>query len=114
MPARRTRSRGWSIRGAGRGPRGPREARDRDGHRTGLVGMTCWLCHGGRSPTDGRIVYGLPGTDFDYGLLLATASVLDDPRRRAMGFPTGDAARARLLLAGPGRQDPTGEVGPAP
>src|SRR3954469_3471674 len=28
-----------------------------------------------------------------------------------MGFPTGDAARARLLLSGPGRQDLTGEFG---
>jgi hypothetical protein len=96
---------------ASTGVLGLREALDRDGKPTGLVGMTCWLCHGGQNPTDGRIVYGLAGTGFDYGLLLATAAVLDDERRRALGFPTGDAARARLLLAGPGRQDLTGEFG---
>jgi hypothetical protein len=90
---------------------GLREALDREGRRTGLIGMTCWLCHGGRNSSDGKIVYGLAGTDFDYGLLLATAAVLDDPRRLALGFPTGDVARARLLLAGPGRQDLTGEFG---
>jgi hypothetical protein len=96
---------------ASTGVLGLREAIDRDGKRTGLIGMTCWLCHGGRNPVDGQLVYGLAGTDFDYGLLLATAAVLDDPRRQALGFPTGDAARARLLLAGPGRQDLTGEFG---
>ena len=38
---------------------------------------------------------GLPGTAFDYGLLLATAAVLDDDNadaaayRRARGFPPG-------------------------
>lgn len=96
---------------ASTGVLGLREAIDRDGRRTGLIGMTCWLCHGGRNPADGHIVYGLAGTTFDYGLLLATAAVLDDPRREALGFLTGDAARARLLLAGPGRQDLTGEFG---
>jgi hypothetical protein len=96
---------------ASTGVLGLREALDRDGQRTGLIGMTCWLCHGGRNPVDGHIVYGLAGTSFDYGLLLATAALLDDPRRAALGFPTGNAARARLLLAGPGRQDLTGEFG---
>jgi hypothetical protein len=96
---------------ASTGVLGLREALDRDGKPTGLIGMTCWLCHGGRNPIDGKLVYGLAGTGFDYGLLLATAQVLDDPRRRDLGFPTGDAARARLLLAGPGRQDLTGEFG---
>jgi len=96
---------------ASTGVLGLREALDRDGKPTGLVGMTCWLCHGGRNPVDGKVIYGLAGTGFDYGLLLATARVLDDDRRRALGFPTGDAARARLLLAGPGRQDLTGEFG---
>jgi len=96
---------------ASTGVLGLREALDRDGKRTGLIGMTCWLCHGGRNPVNGGIVYGLPGTGFDYGLLLATAALLDDPRRAALGFPTGNAARARLLLAGPGRQDLTGEFG---
>jgi hypothetical protein len=96
---------------ASTGVLGLREVIDRDGKRTGLIGMTCWLCHGGRDPVGGEIVYGLPGTRFDYGLLLATASVLDIERRRALGFPTGNAARARLLTAGPGRQDLTGEFG---
>ena len=60
---------------------------------------------------------GLPGVAFDYGLLLATAAVLDDGNaaavedRRAHGFPSGRTVRARLLLAGPGRQDLTGEFG---
>ena len=60
---------------------------------------------------------GLPGRQFDYGLLLATAAVLDDANaaaaayRRARGFPPGRTVRARLLLAGPGRQDLTGEFG---
>jgi hypothetical protein len=96
---------------ASTGVLGLREALDRDGKPTGMIGMTCWLCHGGQNPVDGKIVYGLPGTSFDYGLLLATASLLDDPRRRDLGFPTGNAARARLLLAGPGRQDLTAEFG---
>ena len=61
--------------------------------------MTCWLCHG--SSDSGRAVLGLPGRQFDYGLLLATAAVLDDGNataaayRRARGFPAGtDGARA--------------------
>jgi hypothetical protein len=99
---------------ASTGVLGLREALDRDGRRTGLIGMTCWLCHAGRGP-DGRVVLGLPATAFDYGLLLATSSLLDEGPggrgRRALGFPTGRAAIARLLLAGPGRQDLTGEFG---
>ena len=60
---------------------------------------------------------GLPGTRFDYGLLLATSALLADDnaravaQRRARGFPPGRAVRARLLCAGPGRQDLTGEFG---
>ncbi len=94
--------------------------------------MTCFLCHGGTIPTagnpdgknptsgrthDGRVVLGLPGTQFDYGLLLATSALLADDnaravaQRRARGFPPGRAVRARLLFAGPGRQDLTGEFG---
>src|SRR6185503_12002557 len=44
-------------------------------------------------------------------------AVLDDGNaqaagsRRARGFPPGRTVRARLLLAGPGRQDLTGEFG---
>jgi hypothetical protein len=96
---------------------GLREALMPDGRPSGQVGMTCFLCHGGRDPADGRIVLGLPGVDFDYGLLLATAAVLGDANvpavaaRRAHGFPPGRTVRARLLLAGPGRQDLTGEFG---
>lgn len=84
-----------------------------DGHaRPSSYGMTCWLCHGAAS--DGSVFLGLPGKAFDYGLLLATARAIDgsqDEYRRAHGFPSGRTVRARLLLAGPGRQDLTGEFG---
>ncbi len=96
---------------------GLREALGADGQPTGQIGMTCWLCHGEANPVGGQIVLGLPGVSFDYGLLLATARVLDDgdaaavADRRARGFPPGRIVRARLLLAGPGRQDLTGEFG---
>jgi hypothetical protein len=102
---------------ASTGVLGLREALAPDGRPTGRIGMTCFLCHGGRNPEDGRVALGLPGTTFDYGLLLATAAVLDDGSaeaaayRRARGFPSGRTVRARLLLAGPGRQDLTGEFG---
>ncbi len=96
---------------------GLREPLAPDGKPSGQIGMTCWVCHGEANPVDGTIVLGLPGTRFDYGLLLATAAVLDDGNtqagadRRARGFPPGHTVRARLLLAGPGRQDLTGEFG---
>ena len=102
---------------ASTGVLGLREALDRDGQPTGEIGMTCWACHGAANPADGKIVLGLPGVAFDYGLFLATAAVLDDARteaadyRRARGYPPGRVVRARLLLAGPGRQDLTGEFG---
>jgi hypothetical protein len=101
---------------ASTGVLGLREALDADGKPTGQVGMTCWLCHGAANPVDGARVLGLPGVGFDYGLLLATAAVLDDDDtaagyRRDHHFPPGRAVRARLLLAGPGRQDLTGEFG---
>ncbi|HEX2660684.1 MAG TPA: hypothetical protein VHU40_20525, partial [Polyangia bacterium] len=78
--------------------------------------MTCFLCHGGADPADGHVVLGMAGRTFDYGLLLATAALLEDgggpaAYRRAHGFPDGATVRARLLLAGPGRQDLTGEFG---
>jgi hypothetical protein len=94
---------------------GLREALRPDGAPSGEIGMTCWLCHGGAH--DGVVYQGLAGRQFDYGLLLATAAVLDDANaeaaavRRARGFPPGRTVRARLLLAGPGRQDLTGEFG---
>jgi len=96
---------------------GLREPLGPDGKPTGQIGMTCWLCHGRANPSGGAIVLGLPGVAFDYGLLLATAAVLDDGNaaavadRQARGFPSGRTVRARLLLAGPGRQDLTGEFG---
>jgi hypothetical protein len=96
---------------------GLREALRPNGQRSGEIGMTCWLCHGAGDPSTNAPVLGLPGTRFDYGLLLATAAVLDDANaevvayREARGFPSGRAVRARLLLAGPGRQDLTGEFG---
>ncbi len=83
---------------------GLREPLGPDGRPSGQIGMTCWLCHGEANPVDGAVVLGLPGARFDYGLLLATAAVLD---RRS----DGRTVRARLLLAGPGRQDLTGEFG---
>ncbi|HMF40807.1 MAG TPA: hypothetical protein VKQ32_08930 [Polyangia bacterium] len=100
---------------ASTGVLGLREALAPDGTKTGEIGMTCWLCHG--ATHEGKTYLGLPGKDFDYGLLLATAAVLDDANteaaayRRARGFPSGRTVRARLLLAGPGRQDLTGEFG---
>lgn len=95
---------------------GLREPLSPDGRPSGEVGMTCFLCHGGADPDDGHVVLGMAGKDFDYGLLLATAAALDDEGpaaeyRRAHGFPSGRVVRARLLLAGPGRQDLTGEFG---
>lgn len=102
---------------ASTGVLGLREPLDADGHPSGMIGMTCFACHGGRDPRTGNTVLGLPGSTFDYGLLLATAAILDDANEAAaayrarLGYPTGRAVRARLLLAGPGRQDLTGEFG---
>jgi hypothetical protein len=102
---------------ASTGVLGLREALRPDGTPSGQIGMTCFLCHGGVDPGSGRVVPGLAGAAFDYGLLLATSSLLDDGNsaaaagRRARGFPPARAVRARLLFAGPGRQDLTGEFG---
>jgi hypothetical protein len=96
---------------------GLREALRPDGTPSGEIGMTCWLCHGGRDPDHGGPVAGLAPVDFDYGLLLATSALLDETNqkatayRRANGFRPGRAVRARLLLAGPGRQDLINEFG---
>jgi hypothetical protein len=95
---------------------GLREALRPNGQRSGEIGMTCWLCHGAGDPGTGQPALGLAGARFDYGLLLATAAVLDDNEevvayREARGFPPARTVRARLLLAGPGRQDLTGEFG---
>ncbi|HVR60420.1 MAG TPA: cytochrome c3 family protein [Polyangia bacterium] len=96
---------------------GLREPLRADGTASGQIGMTCFLCHGDRNPADGRVTLGLPATRLDYGLLLATAQALDDgdaaraSYRRQRAFPSGRTVRARLLLAGPGRQDLTAEFG---
>jgi hypothetical protein len=96
---------------------GLRQPLDAEGRPTGQIGMTCFLCHGAENPADGSVVAGLAAVLFDYGLLLATARVLDDgdassvADRRRHRFPSGRTERARLLLAGPGRQDLTGEFG---
>jgi hypothetical protein len=44
---------------------------------TGDIAMTCWLCHSGRNPVDGKTILGLPSARLDYGLLLATSSMFD-------------------------------------
>jgi hypothetical protein len=57
---------------------GLRDALDLEtGEPTGTVAMTCWLCHSGRNPVDGQTVLGLPSTRLDYGMMLATSSLLD-------------------------------------
>jgi hypothetical protein len=57
---------------------GLRDALDFDtGKPTGTIGMTCWLCHSGRNPVDGKTVLGLPSTRLDYGMMLATSSLFD-------------------------------------
>jgi hypothetical protein len=96
---------------------GVREAMRPDGTASGEKGMTCWLCHGARDPANGTAFLGLAPVDFDYGLLLATSRLLDEndanaaAYRRANGFQPGRAVQARLLLAGPGRQDLIDEFG---
>ena len=96
---------------------GLREALRPDGTPSGQVGMTCWMCHASTNPVDGKAVPGLAGRHFDYGLLLATSSLLDENNRvaaearRARGYTDGRTVRARLLLMGPGRQDLVNEFG---
>ena len=102
---------------ASTGVLGLREALRPDGTPSGEIGMTCWLCHGSRNPAGGGVVTGLAPVDFDYGLLLATSALLDEKNekaaayRRANGYLRGRAVKARLLLAGPGRQDLLNEFG---
>ena len=92
---------------ASTGVLGLREALRPDGTPSGEIGMTCWLCHG-EQPTAAGAVLGLPGRQFDYGLLLATAAVLDDANadaaayRRARGFPVRTHG-ARAAAAGGAR-----------
>ena len=47
------------------------------GKPSGGIGMTCWLCHSGRNPVDGKTVLGLPSTRLDYGMMLATSSLFE-------------------------------------
>ncbi len=57
---------------------GLRDALDLEtGEPTGDIGMTCWLCHSGHNPVDGKTILGLPSARLDYGLLLATSSFFD-------------------------------------
>jgi hypothetical protein len=57
---------------------GLRDALDLEtGKPTGEIGMTCWLCHSGRNPVDGKTVLGLPSTRLDYGMMLATSSLFE-------------------------------------
>jgi hypothetical protein len=57
---------------------GLRDALDFEtGKPTGEIGMTCWLCHSGRNPVDGKTVLGLPSTRLDYGMMLATSSLFE-------------------------------------
>ena len=57
---------------------GLRDALDFEtGKPTGEIGMTCWLCHSGTNPVDGKTVLGLPSTRLDYGMMLATSSLFE-------------------------------------
>jgi hypothetical protein len=47
------------------------------GEPTGTIGMTCWLCHSGKNPVDGKTYLGLPSAPLDYGLMLATSSLFN-------------------------------------
>jgi hypothetical protein len=83
---------------------GLRDALDFEtGKPTGDIGMTCWLCHSGRNPVDGKTVLGLPSTRLDYGLMLATSSLFDPAHVLDLdhdGVPDGEAdIKRRMRLA---------------
>ncbi|HEX7509050.1 MAG TPA: hypothetical protein VF550_19915, partial [Polyangia bacterium] len=73
------------------------------GKPTGEIAMTCWLCHSGRNPVDGKTVLGLPSTRLDYGLMLATSSLFDPAHVLDLdhdGIPDGEAdIKRRMRLA---------------
>ncbi len=80
---------------------GLRDALDFDtGKPTGQIGMTCWLCHSGRNPVDGKTVLGLPSTRLDYGMMLATSSLFDPPHALDLdrdGIPDSEADIKRRM-----------------
>ena len=80
---------------------GLRDALDREtGKPTGEIGMTCWLCHSGHNPVDGKTVLGLPSTHLDYGMLLATSSLFDPAHVLDLdgdGLPDGESQIKRRM-----------------
>jgi hypothetical protein len=80
---------------------GLRDALDAEtGKPTGDIGMTCWLCHSGRNPVDGKTVLGLPSTRLDYGLMLATSSLFEPKHVLDLdhdGVPDGEADIKRRM-----------------
>jgi hypothetical protein len=84
---------------------GLRDALDFEtGKPTGEIGMTCWLCHSGRNPVDGQTVLGLPSTNLDYGMMLATSSLFEPSHVLDLdgdGVPDGEAViKRRMRLKG--------------
>ena len=80
---------------------GLRDALDFEtGKPTGEIGMTCWLCHSGRNPVDGKTVLGLPSTRLDYELMLATSSLFEPAHVLDLdhdGLPDGEAEIKRRM-----------------
>jgi hypothetical protein len=90
---------------------GLRDALDLEaGKPTGAIGMTCWLCHSGRNPVDGKTVLGLPSTRLDYGMMLATSSLFDPTHLLDLdgdGRPDAEAEiRRRMRLPATVQLDP--------
>jgi hypothetical protein len=80
---------------------GLRDALDFEtGKPTGEIGMTCWLCHSGRNPVDGKTVLGLPSTRLDYEMMLATSSLFEPAHVLDLdhdGIPDGEAEIKRRM-----------------
>ncbi|MBN2573733.1 MAG: hypothetical protein JXP73_04145 [Deltaproteobacteria bacterium] len=89
---------------AGTGFSGLRDALDFEtGKPTGEIGMTCWLCHSGRNPVDGKTVLGLPSTRLDYGMMLATSSLFEPGHVLDLdhdGMPTSETEIKRRMRLG--------------